>query len=74
MGPLNSTGTSSGIGSGSGSGSSTVSNQQTKQAKPVFFSPQPRHMGNGYNMVATLNTPSNMTMDRSYYHHSLPKR
>jgi Leucine-rich repeat (LRR) protein len=69
--PLNSTGTSSGIGSGSGSGSSTVSNQQTQQFKPVFFSPQPRHMGNGYNMVATLNTPSHMTCDRSYYHHSL---
>lgn len=69
--PLNSTGASSGIGSGSGSGSSTVSNTQSQQFKPVFFSPQPRHVGNGYNMVSTLNNPSNMNCDRSYYHHSL---
>ena len=69
--PLNSNGASSGIGSGSGSGSSTVSNQQGQQFKPVFFSPQPRHIGNGYNMVSTLNYPSNMNCDRSYYHHSL---
>ena len=69
--PLNSNGTSSGIGSGSGSGSSTVSNQQAQQFKPVFFSPQPRHIGNGYNMVSTLNNPNTMNYDRSYYHHSL---
>lgn len=77
--PFSSSGTSSGVGTGSGSGgsgSSTVSNQHTtqqQQFRPVFFSPQTRHISNvGYNLVTTLNSSGNIPpADRSYYHHSL---
>lgn len=71
--PFSSGGTSSGAGtgSGSGSGSSTVSNQHPQQFKPVFFSPQTRHISNGYNLATTLNASGNIHPDRSYYHHSL---